>query len=223
MLTEDHLMRMLRLSVAALARVIGLKAALLHEDALYVVDRSLDEIFGLRPDLIDRLPDETLIDALTYRDLLDTDRLLVVADLFRERGELLTKLVDGEKGYWSLLRALHFYLVVVLDGGPQHFPPPHEKIDAVLGNLGNFKIPPQVGLTLSRYYESVGRYAEAEKTLINLIQQWEGDKEGDYEREAFYRRLLNLTDLQLEAGHLSRSYIEDQLKNITTSHRDLER
>ena len=52
MLTEDYLIRLIRLGTVAMARLMGLKAQLLYQDAMYLLNQTLEEVFGMRADLV---------------------------------------------------------------------------------------------------------------------------------------------------------------------------
>jgi hypothetical protein len=214
MLTEDHLMRILRLAVAAIARIAGLKAAVLYEDALFVVDQTLEQVFGLRPDLIRRLSDENLLAAMTHQGQLDTDRLLVVADLIKAEAEIFEAMDKIPEARWDYVRALNFYLEVVANDGPEHFPVPSEQIAQVLLSLENQPLPPETLYGLFAYFEKALRYREAAAMLERLGQSPEGLDEIHLEQEAFFRRLLSLGPGQLEAGGLTRAEVERALAEV---------
>jgi tetratricopeptide (TPR) repeat protein len=200
--------------LASLARLVGLKTASQYQSASQVIDETLEGVFGLRADLVRRLDDGVLLAHMTYHGALDGDQAILVADLFREEGEILVARGFPYQAYWSSLRALNFYLEVSLNSAPTNLPPPDEKIVALFGELEDYTLPLDTYYQLHVYFDQKGQYAQAEKMLNSLIEGTNRQEEVLVEAEAFYRRLAELPDDQLEAGQTTRGAVEAGLARV---------
>ena len=110
MLTEDYIMRMINQAIAALVAIAGFKKAGQYEQSRQAIDQALEQLIGLRADLVRRLDDHAILQALTRQDNLDVDRLALVAELLKEEGEILAAQGDRAAAQASWLRGLNFLL-----------------------------------------------------------------------------------------------------------------
>jgi hypothetical protein len=214
MLTEDYIMRMINQALAVLLRVLGFKQAGRHQEALQEIDQALEDLLGLRADLIRRLDDDSLLESLTQGETLDTDRLALVADFYKEEGDIYAAQNLTNDSYFSHLRALNFYVEAVLAGGPFNLPPPHEQIEVLLGGIGNLSLPPDTLYTLFVYFERMGQFQRAGAILGRLATIPELQAEVHSEQKEFYGRLLEQPDEQLAKGGLPRQEVEERLGKI---------
>ncbi len=214
MLSEDYLMRLIRLATQALAKILGLKAAGLYTDALYLIDQMLEQVVGLKADLINNVEDDSVIAMLTRDGKLDTDRLLIAAELIKEEADILAAQKQVAESHWRYLRCLNFYLDVVLDGGPTELPTPVEQIDALTAMLDEKDLPVETQFSLYAYYEGAGRYAQAGAALERLLQATHTQEDLLEERREFYQRLASKTDAELGKGGMTRKEVEAALTQI---------
>ena len=114
MLTEDYLIRRINQAIALLLHAVGLRKNGQIEAAFTDIDIALELLIGLRSNLIKEMGDASILQMLTVHGELDTERLALVADLFKEEGLLF--MVEGKlpAGRQDLLRALSFSLEVAL-------------------------------------------------------------------------------------------------------------
>ena len=188
MFSEDYIMRMIRMATAAMVQIIGLKKGGQYKQALQAIDQALEEVLGLKADLIRAMDDESLLSALTQQDRLDTDRLLLLADLFFEETDILAMQGKPAASQASALRALNFYLDVVLDWGPERISEKYAKIEQLVDSLGENTLPPQTCFALYFYYVQVGELSSARGVLEKLkaLPDWREDalsEEAELERK----------------------------------------
>jgi hypothetical protein len=200
LLTEDYLIRMINMMLAALARLVGIKTASQLQSASQIIDEALEQVFGLRADLVRRLDDRVLLAHLTYHGAVDGDQAILVADLFRQEGEILAARGVANQAYWSSLRALNFYLEVSLNSAPTNLDPPDEKIIELVDRLGGYTLPMDTYYVLFVYFDRRGDYSLAEQMLIKLIDGTSRQDEVLAEARSFYEHLAELRVEELEAG-----------------------
>lgn len=214
MLTEDYLIRMINLALAALASIIGLKTAGQYYEAFIEIDQTLEQLLGLRADLIRRLDDDNILSALTLQGTLDVDRLWIVADLFKEEGDIFTAQNNPGQSYWSYLRSLNFYLRGALEGGGKRLPEPADKIRWLVQTLLGYELPPETQFSLFYYYEQSGEYLKAEATLERLMTVPGAQDDMRLEMVDFYRRMLEKSETDLAKAGLTRAQIESKLAKL---------
>lgn len=193
MFSEDYILRMIRMATAAMAEIMGLKKGGRYPQAMQAIDQTMEEVLGLKADLIRALDDESLLSALTQNDRLDTDRLLILADLYFEEADILTKQGKPIAAQASALRALNFYLDVVLDWGAERVPKKFDKIEELVEKLGEQDLPPQSCFALFFYYDQVGEFPAARRMLQKLKQDPDWRDEALMEEAEFERRLSGKT------------------------------
>ncbi len=172
MLTEDYLMRQIRLFTAAVAKALGLKTMQLHQDAIWVLDQAIEQLFGLPLDVLNRMDDTSLIAAARSQDKNDLSRLRMAAELYGEQGELYHGLQEPGESSWRLIRALNLYLEVELSGGAAGFPPADEKILTLVDRLGYERIPADLLYPLFGWAQQAENPRLAVNTLIHLLEAY---------------------------------------------------
>jgi hypothetical protein len=187
--SEDFILRMIRLATAALAQIMGLKKGGQYPEALQAIDQALEEVLGLKADLIRAMDDESLLSALTQQDRLDTDRILILADLFYEEADILSRQGNSTSSQSSALRALNFYLDVVLEWGPERIAKKFVKIEELVATLGEQNLPPQTFYRLYFYYEQVGEISIARR-MLEMLKRYPDWQEVALQEEAELDRRL---------------------------------
>jgi tetratricopeptide (TPR) repeat protein len=189
MFSEDYILRMIRMATAAMAQILRLKKGGQYPQAIQAIDQTLEEVLGLKADLIRALEDESVLSSLTQHEQLDTDRLLILADLFYEEGDILAKQGRPAASQASSLRALNFYLDVILDWGVERISEKFEKIEDLVRQLGEQTMPPQTCFALYFYYQQVGDLSAARRILERLKEYPDWQEEALLEEAEFDRRI----------------------------------
>jgi hypothetical protein len=129
-----------------------------------------------------------------------------VAELFRQEAEIRSTRGDTQQERASQIRALNLFLEVGF-AVENEFPEADERIDELFETLGE-NIPEDTLYTLFDYYEQVGAFDRAEAAINLMLQITENNSEIAIEKKAFYERLLTESDEEIEAGGLTKEYIE---------------
>lgn len=216
MLTEDNLMRWIRLVTATIARAAGLRVATLYFDALFLLDQTLETLVGLKADLLNNLDEEGLISILTGPDGLDTDRLQLVADLTKSQADVYAAQGMDEESVWRYQRALNFYLAVMQQGGPLRAEPPYPEI-LELSQLLTARLPPATLFALFDYFDSVGRFDQADLALDRLMTIVAPQDDLAQTAREFYQELLSKPDLDLNGGGISREQVLHRLDKLSNN------
>ena len=153
MLTEDYIMRMINQAVAALMIALGLKRSGQYREALQTFDQALENLLGLNAHLINQLDDHLLLDMLTFLDKLDVDRVLVLADIYREEAEVYALQGQPDSSQFAALRSLRLYIEVVLvsEGNPNL--ELIQKIEPLRLKFGPLTLPFETRLALLDYLD----------------------------------------------------------------------
>jgi hypothetical protein len=214
MFSDDYLIRMIRQGTAVLARIIGLKKAGDYQEALQEVDQSLEQILGLDVELIRLLDDESLYRILTKNEQLDLDQLGLLADLFKEEGDILDLQDQKPESNNCYIRSLNYYLMMSINQDPSHPIELSQKIKEIILILGDCDLPNETLFNLFSYFENIGEYANADNILTKLATRSEVKSDVRSEMSSFYHRLLEMNPEGLEAGGLSLQQIKSKLKDI---------
>jgi hypothetical protein len=211
MYTQDYIKRMINQLVAALQMIIGLKAAGQYGQALQAIDQALEQLLGLKADLIKRLSDEAILNSLLQAESLDTERLHILADLFKEEGDIYASLDRVNESYSSHLRALNFYIEASFAGGLESSPEPDAKLEDLYYMLSKYHLPPSTLYGVFAYFEKTGSFSKAARILSQMQDDPALRKEVRQEYLDFYQRLGQKSDAELQEGGITRSEVEERL------------
>lgn len=212
MLTEDYLIRQINIYLAAIARIMGFKTAYMFVEAQIAVDEALEEIFGLSANLVRSMDDQGLLDAVTYLDVLNVDKLQAAADVFREEGELKAMRGDEVGSIQSYTRSLNFYLDVVLNGGAWNLPDPANKIDKLIELLEPHPLDPDTIYGIFLYSEKQENWSRAERILNRLAEFPDLTEQLLKLRNQFYQHLNALDDKVLESSGMNRHHVQQMIE-----------
>jgi len=212
-LSEDELLRMLVTAITeTVARLTHLRTAGNYEESLEVIDENLEELLGLRADLVRQLDDWQIKDMLTVNEYLDVERLYHVAVMFRLEGEIYRDQGQAESAKISQIRALNLFVEVGF-AVENEFLEADDYIDELFDALRE-ETPEDTLYTLFDYYEQVGAYDRAETAIDLMLEKTENNADILTEKRAFYVRLLEENDDELREGGISRESIERSLSEL---------
>jgi hypothetical protein len=153
MLTEDYIMRMISQVLAVFLQALGLKKAGQFSEALQVFDQAVESLLGLNARLAKQLDDSQLLDILTFQGKLDIDRLLVLADIYREEAEVYILQGLPESSQFTAQSSLRFYLEATLASGANPNLELIQKIEALRIKLTAPTLPVETRLALLDYFD----------------------------------------------------------------------
>jgi tetratricopeptide (TPR) repeat protein len=215
MLTDDYLMRMIRLATAALAQALGLKAVTLYQDALMVLDRALEQILGLPAQILHRMDDQGIISLCTTSEGINLDQVNIVAQLFQAEGEIYESVKDPAESSWRFLRALNLYLELFLNEDLTSSPEPDERIDFLVARFPQGSLPTDIQYPLFYYYEKCRAFSSAIQVLDSLIRLNPDSAELRAEQSDFFQRLAQKTEEELSQGGITREYVTQRLRGFS--------
>jgi tetratricopeptide (TPR) repeat protein len=206
-LSEDTLLRMLVAAISeTVTRLALLRTVGNYTQSMEIIDQNLEELLGLKADLIRQLDDKHIVEMLTINDILDYGRLFYVAELFQQEAEIHLAQGDAQPAKISQIRALNLFLEVGF-AVENEFLEADDQIDELFESLGE-NAPAETLFTLFDYYEQTGEYARAESAINLMLQITGNDLEILAVKQSFYERLLAESDEELEAGGLTREQIQ---------------
>ena len=237
MFRNDYLMRMIAQFSEALGALIGLKRQRKPLEALEMAGELFKRLFGLNPSLVRALSERDLLDLLNREGEAPREKLLLMAELLKEEGELQGMLGREDERYRSCLKALNLALIASREEreeGAADWPDPGKQISELTEALSGYVLPNETMDMLWNHYASAGRFASAEDVLFELLEKLEdvqGAKDRDgrasdanfgadalrkllADAEQFYLRLLQLDSETLQKGRLPRDEAEEGLACI---------
>jgi hypothetical protein len=208
MLQRDWLMRQVEQAGRILGAIIAKVKSGQTADVLGLFDQAYRPLLGVGSAAMPFLSDEQLLDMLRPGGSLDDRRWPVLAQLLAVEADIHERQGSRAEALARWRRAM--LLLNELGGTPQREP---VLAADVAGRLRDYRLRARTRIDVARLYEGAGRYADAEDTLFEGLDDAEaaadGERAGDQEllvdeSIAFYRRLAALDDRALEAGGLPR-------------------
>jgi hypothetical protein len=185
-----------------LAHLLGLAAAGRREEALGLFDEAYKPLVGVGARVVAVLDDDQLLDLLTSGSTPDLRRVATVLELLRAEAGL-----HAEAGR-SAAAAARYRRAVTLAGYQAARSETLLDLDLAADLVARVEelaldLTPAQRLRLARLLEALGRYADAEDTLFEVIDDSPDDPGPVEEAIAFCQRLRPLDPERLAAGGLS--------------------
>ena len=206
-------MRMIEQFFQALARILFKKTNKNYDGAIDEINLAYKKLFGLESELINSLPDFEIINMLKIGGGFEREKALIIAELVKEEGETRSlKNHDPGIPVSAYMKSLGVYLFALNEYDKKVFEENKNKVDFLLEQLKDYELSNFIKINLFRYYENTGRYADAENILFELLVSDKAEmlKEG----VSFYKRLLDLSDIELKRGNLPRAEVEQGLRTV---------
>ncbi len=205
---QDFLMRLLEQLQGVLPYILDLTKTGDYAEAHAVVDQAVREVAGVSTAGLVRLSDREILDGLRRDQTLAWDeKAFFIAVLLKEDAAVYEKQEDEPRSFRRNLKALHLFIWLFLESedGEEHTAVIRELLD----KLDDYILPGPSYALILRYYEAAGDYARAEDTLFdwqeNEAEMFNPDAPSSAEAGvAFYERILQKNDEELEAGNLPR-------------------
>jgi hypothetical protein len=158
------------------------------------------------------LDDESLLKSLTQQDRLDIERLALIADLFKEEGDILAAQSQISESRQSYLRSLIYHLETGFDETAQPSIELTGEIERLVQKLGAKDLPDDTLWVLFCYYERTGAYSKADDAILKMADRAHLYASIHPELVAFYERLLKRPTGELVEGGVDRGQIEQKLE-----------
>jgi len=212
MLTEDYIMRMINQMVAVLAKLIGLKDAGQYQSAQQVIDQSLEQLLGLKPELLKHMDDSSILNLLTSQGELGTERLYILAELYRHEGDILIAQNRTQEAIFDYQLALFFYLQLPDDQKDQDSSKIKQKIIDLFFELENVNLPVEILYQLFDFFERNGELTFIEDVIARLLKSPEARPHIIPDIITYYEQLLESSEWEANSGGLSRVQAEQKLE-----------
>ncbi|MFD0868422.1 Uncharacterised protein [Chlamydia abortus] len=213
---RDYLMRLIGQMTQMLGRMAGLRKEQKHEQAEAIMEEWLGRSLGMSLKLIRALSYQDLIRLLTSGNGTDTDKLLIVARVLREDGELTESRYGRDAAYPLYVKSL-MLLLAARRLGITHcdYMDLAEETDGLLGRLDSYSLEEDCLQAICLYYEQTGRYSRAEDRLFEWLENAAMDQAKAIRfGKAMYERLLELPDDALQQGDLPREEVLEAVREL---------
>ena len=214
MLTEDYFMRMINQMLAVLTQILYHTEVGQHQEAQTLIDQSLEQLLGIRPNLLKQMDEKSILQLLTTQGELDPDRIVIVADLYKMEGDLFAKQTRKPEALQDYQRALKFYLEISLSSANQDHYNIEYKVNDLTTKLSGVELPVEVMFQLFDYYEMRGDYAKVDEQASCILKSQGLEQEMLPELIAFYEKMLGLDEIEIQKSGISKRVLEQRLFDL---------
>ena len=217
---RDYILRLFEQMGQVIAVVIGLKKDGEPSQALQVMSESMQGLVGFNLEDAEKLSAEDLVQMVRISRSghsspgeMVAGQLGVVARILEETAEIYEMQGDPDRADRSRLKALHVYLVILVEERA-NVDDVRARVTPLLQRVSDYVLPFAISDLFWRFQEQHGDYAGAENTLFELLEATGADGGVANNGIAFYQRLLQKSDAELEAGGLPRDEVEAGLEEM---------
>ena len=205
---RDYIMRMITMLTQVIAKLVDIKRAKDFPEGIVEIERGCKSILGMGSNLLNVFSDDQLVDLLGKDPELSISRWYILGVLLKEKGALLRAMENPDEAVRTEVSSLNLLLQSYL-GSDVPIEPNHEgMIIELIDRFEGFNLPLSLLEKLPLFYERTRRYAEAENVHYDILDQSE---DHGPTVQAFYERLMEKSDEELERGGLPRTEVLDGL------------
>jgi hypothetical protein len=194
-----------------LAHILGLAKGGRRDEALGMFDEAYKPLIGVGSRVVAVLDDGQLVDLLTSGSNPDMRRVAMALQLLKAEGDLYAEAGQAAEAAVRHRRALA--LAGCLAARSERLLDRDLAAD-LLERAAELRLSTARRLAVARLLEALGRYADAEDALFELIDEDPEDPEPVEEAIAFCQRLRPLEPEQLAAGGLTLAEVNDTLAEL---------
>jgi tetratricopeptide (TPR) repeat protein len=194
-----------------LAHILGLAKGGRGEEALGLFDEAYKPLIGVGSRVVAVLDDGQLVDLLTSGSNPDLRRVAMALELLKAEADLYAGV--GQAGEAALRYRRALALAGCLAARSERLLD-HDLAAGLLERAGELELSEGQRLAVARVLEALGRYADAEDALFELIEERPDDPEPVEQAIAFCQRLRPLEAEQLAAGGLSHEEVNATLAEL---------
>jgi tetratricopeptide (TPR) repeat protein len=194
-----------------LAAIMGLARGGRGDEALGMFDEAYKPLLGVGSQVVAVLDDGQLVDLLTSGSNPDLRRVALALELLKAEADLYEG--AGRPGEAALRYRRAVALAGCLAARSERLLD-QRLAGELLDRAEKLELTVTQRLAVARVLEALGRYADAEDALFELIDDRPGDPEPVEEAIAFCQRLRPLEPERLEAGGLTLGEVNDTLAEL---------
>lgn len=208
---QDYILRMIQQMGLFVTGILQRRKEGNDGQALIEIEEAYGRMTGLHASLVHGLSEDDLIAMMTAQGSIHPERFVAMAILLHEEGDIYGDRDDVPQALPRMQKALRLYL----EAWERSDTLRHETIpglDQTITWMSGYPMTPDTRLLLLDYLEEKGRFDEVENLVLDWVEG-ESDEAFDY-ADAFYRRLLELSDAELIVGGLTRDEVRAGLDDL---------
>jgi len=152
MTQKDYILRIAEDVGRALAQIIYHKEIQDYQGALSLIDELFKQTVGAGSGFIHVISEETLLAMLTLLGVLNVEKALLVATLFKAEGDIYEDQGSPEAAYGSYFKSLNLFLEILLCDDNLHDLHVSTEVEALLGKLEAYELPQNTRRLLFQLY-----------------------------------------------------------------------
>ena len=204
-------MRQIEQAGRMLAAIVGLAKGGRGDEALGMFDAAYKPLLGVGTGVVASLDDGQLVDMLTSGSNPDMRRVALALELLTAEADLYAE--AGQAGEAAVRYRRAVALAGTLAARSERLLD-RELAAGLVERAGELELSLPQRLAMARVLEALGRYADAEDALFELIDEQPDDPGPVEEAIAFCQRLRPLEPEQLGAGGLTLAEVNDTLAEL---------
>jgi hypothetical protein len=208
---QDYVLRMIQQMGLFVTHLMKRRKDGDDEGALVDIQEAYGRMTGLHASLVYGLSEDDVVSMLTVQGAVHPERLVALATLLREEGDIYSSRGDIENALPRMQKALRLFLEAWDHSDALRYET-IPGLDATIGWMDGYPVTPATRTLLMEYLEEKGRFDEVENYLLDWV---EGGTEDALEYASdFYHRLLALSDAELIVGGLTRDEVQAALDDL---------
>lgn len=210
---KDYFMKIVEQFTLAVGKILGLKAENRIEESQEVLDDTLKYFTGLDREVLEALPCEILVSRVSGSREMNAEKCLMLSELLEQQAGIYETKQEMSRARNLYLKSLKIIMTAALDGEDSSLEQ-HSQVDGLVAKIGRFALPYESKLLLFQYYELGKNYAKAEDLLFDLVEATEANNDIVAKGQAFYERLMQKDETELEEGNLPMDEVLEGLASL---------
>ncbi len=206
MIRSDYILRMIEEFMQVLARINSLKKGQLWQQADDVIEEEFKRLVSTGTQALAQMSETDLFARIIKGEptLVVHSKVGLLSTLLHEAGDVRVAQNRIEEGHACYLKGLNLLLETLTNSEAAVFPDFVPKVESFVIALQDAPLPLRTLAGLMQHYERGGEFAKAEDALFRMLEASPNEPKLLEFGLAFYQRLQNQADANLNAGDLPR-------------------
>ena len=213
MIRNDYILRLIDLLGVFIAKLMLQVERGELVGAKEEVDAISRKIVGLPLAVLESNPAEGLVSLLSAAVGPDYPRIMAAGIILDARAQVACQEADEVTAFRLWTSSASLLITGACSLNEEISDRCHQHLEEVMRRLTEYEIPACLHLALAEHYEACGRFSRAEDHVYEGLQD---DPERVAKWRAFFKRLEQLSDAELEAGNLSRGEVRQSLSDLVS-------
>ncbi|MBV4418236.1 hypothetical protein KM800_02660 [Clostridium tyrobutyricum] len=186
-----------------------------YDKSLAIIDSAFKDIFKLGIKFFNSLSNENLVDMTSTNGKASADKCIMMAKLFEEEARILEIQNKLDDSFYINQKSLNIFLdTYSAENDICTLKKYFSDIPNIINSVIEYKLPTSLQIKIRDYYAMENKFDKADNIAYEILEENNYDNQIVHETLNFYKKLLSQQDLLLTKGGITKSEIEESIRDL---------